>query len=398
MDGIADGVDNCPTLANPEQLNLDGDALGDACDDDDDDDGILDDVDNCPTAANPAQLNLDGDALGDVCDDDDDDDGVLDDVDNCPTVANAFQVDHDDDGLGNPCDPDDDNDGIDDGPDNCPGVPNLDQLNTDGDDEGDACDDDDDGDGVLDADDNCPLTASASQRDDDGDGWGDVCDNCPHMPNPAQDDVGEALAGNTPDGVGDACDPYPVTPGTVQILFEPFAGPLDPDWLTYAGTPGGCTWDTSTMASLHQLNASAKSCRLIRDAGPTVGIPVVVTRATIVDAASATFSNAGVLVAVDQPGANGWLCTRHVAGLLGLYRMESGQVNTSLVNVPSDQPPDDPAVLWGAAEPGGASCFLEGSEPLAYTGPSNGGGTFVGFRTNDAATVFDYLVVYDQQQ
>jgi hypothetical protein len=32
-DGICDAGDNCPTVANPSQANLDGDALGDACDD-----------------------------------------------------------------------------------------------------------------------------------------------------------------------------------------------------------------------------------------------------------------------------------------------------------------------------------------------------------------------------
>lgn len=43
-DGLVDAFDNCPTEPNPEQLNSDNDAAGDACDDDDDNDGYLDAV------------------------------------------------------------------------------------------------------------------------------------------------------------------------------------------------------------------------------------------------------------------------------------------------------------------------------------------------------------------
>jgi len=41
-DGFNDGVDNCPSLANPSQANNDGDAYGDDCDPDDDNDGYDD--------------------------------------------------------------------------------------------------------------------------------------------------------------------------------------------------------------------------------------------------------------------------------------------------------------------------------------------------------------------
>jgi Thrombospondin type 3 repeat len=60
--------DNCTGLANPDTTNTDGDALGDACDPDDDNDAVADTADNCPLAANSSQSDVDGDALGDACD------------------------------------------------------------------------------------------------------------------------------------------------------------------------------------------------------------------------------------------------------------------------------------------------------------------------------------------
>jgi Ca2+-binding RTX toxin-like protein len=41
-DGVADGDDNCPETANPDQADNDNDGTGDACDPDDDNDGIPD--------------------------------------------------------------------------------------------------------------------------------------------------------------------------------------------------------------------------------------------------------------------------------------------------------------------------------------------------------------------
>jgi ELWxxDGT repeat protein len=45
QDGIPDTSDNCPTVANPDQNNFDGDSEGDACDSDDDNDGSPDNAD-----------------------------------------------------------------------------------------------------------------------------------------------------------------------------------------------------------------------------------------------------------------------------------------------------------------------------------------------------------------
>jgi hypothetical protein len=100
-DGVNDICDNCPGVANANQLDGDGDGQGDVCD-------------NCPAVSNPSQIDIDGDGLGDACD-------------NCPGVANANQPDTDGDGLGDACD-------------NCATVSNPSQSDGDGDGAGDACD------------------------------------------------------------------------------------------------------------------------------------------------------------------------------------------------------------------------------------------------------------------
>ena len=195
-DGVADGFDNCVAVANVDQLDNEGDGVGDVCDNDDDNDGIAD-------ADDPNPFTPDGTLVQDT-----DEDGVPDDRDAFPEDPSE-SLDTDLDGLGNNQDDDDDGDEIPDSKDGFALISLDGRTDSDGDGFPDDCDAvceetgmtsdaDDDNDGVADSVDEFPLDASES-KDSDGDQLGDNADNCPLNANSDQAD-------NDLDEQGDVCD------------------------------------------------------------------------------------------------------------------------------------------------------------------------------------------------
>lgn len=110
-DGILDADDNCPADFNPGQEDDEFDPnVGQNGGSHPQPDGVGRVCDNCPGRGspypfpgptdpladwsnhNPAQTDVDGDGVGDSCDDDMDGDGILNDVDNCPFTPNPTQT------------------------------------------------------------------------------------------------------------------------------------------------------------------------------------------------------------------------------------------------------------------------------------------------------------------
>ena len=150
-DGAADTSDNCADVANALQTDTDGDSSGDACDADDDGDGLSDVAESTlgTSATNP---DSDADTFADA-------------ADLCPTLSSADNSDTDGDGTGDPCDLDDDDDGLTDALELSLGTNPL--------------VDDSDGDAVADGADNCPAAFNPTQPDADQDGLGNHCDATP---------------------------------------------------------------------------------------------------------------------------------------------------------------------------------------------------------------------------
>ena len=225
-DGVKDDTDNCPAIANVDQLDTDGDGDGNVCDTDDDGDGTPDTEDAFPLDENE-DTDTDGDGIGNNADTDDDGDGTPDTEDAFPLDENE-DTDTDGDGIGNNADDDDDNDGTPDTEDAFPLDPTED-TDTDGDGIGNNADTDDDGDGTLDVDDAFPLDPT-EDTDTDGDGIGNnadtdddndgVLDGDDAFPLDATEDTdtdGDGMGNNADtdddgDGTLDVDDAFPLNP------------------------------------------------------------------------------------------------------------------------------------------------------------------------------------------
>lgn len=286
-DGVVDVDDNCPLVANFAQLNHDGDALGDVCDQDDDNDGLLDEDDACAQGDvdwTPSSLtDHDMDGCADSTEDyDDDNDSIIDIRDDCPAGEMAWistaLTDYDGDGCQDMSeDYDDDDDSICDegsnpiwdcdassmGSDLCVESSLSFTSTSTSDADKDGCedrseDDDDDNDGLIDKHDDCPNEAGTSSNgrlfgclDSDGDGYADSIDTFPSQSS-QWSDTDEDGYGDSPTGLnGDQC------PGVYGTSTEDRLGCLDSDGDGWSNPSG--SWGVDSGADAFPTDATQHS-------------------------------------------------------------------------------------------------------------------------------------------
>ena len=235
-DGLVDSLDNCDSIYNPLQKNLDEDEFGDECDEDIDSDGYLNEDDNCNRSPmSPRLSDRDSDGCYDFEDEDIDGDGIANENDSCGSKESITKFTESDDRDRDGChdslplehgeDEDDDGDLIFDWKDNCTSSTSvLYDQNTWLDFDLDGCHDsipgmygedlNDDNDGFTDEIDDCANIFGDSSLgelgclDGDGDGWSDSTDSCPMVHGTSRSDIWFGCLDSDNDSYADLIDSF----------------------------------------------------------------------------------------------------------------------------------------------------------------------------------------------